>query len=214
MKQIVKDTSPAEFEKWKEDFKALYHSDPLYKDFRETEEWVHLREVLLDEQGYICCYCMKRIEDWDSHIEHFIPRADRKLHPHSISVSHIELEYNNLFMSCNGEPKKPNDHCGRKKDSEQAVMLVCPTSPDVENQFIYEADGGIKGVTPEAMTSIRILGLDSYALNRHRETAIYTALGDGNFDPDTLVQVYESRDAHGMYSPYCTAIVYCLKHDL
>lgn len=213
MKHIVKGPAPTELEEFKDNFRIINHREPMYKDFRETDAWRHLREILLGEQGYICCYCMQGIEDWDSHLEHFTPRVDGKLHPHSILSDHIELEYSNLFMSCNGETSSPREHCGHKKDDTQTAMLVCPTDDDVEGQFSYTINGKIDGITPKAMTTIRVLGLDSYALERHRKTAIYEVIKELNdSDIDMLIHKYECRDARGMFTPYCKAITYCLRH--
>ena len=56
-----------------------------------------LREALLEDQGYICCYCGKRIKDDDNtRIEHLKPKSNHK---------HLTFDYANLLASCQGATK-------------------------------------------------------------------------------------------------------------
>jgi uncharacterized protein (TIGR02646 family) len=43
-----------------------------YDNYREKDE---LRISLLNEQGYICCYCMQHIGKHNMKIEHLRPRS-------------------------------------------------------------------------------------------------------------------------------------------
>lgn len=52
-----------------------------------------LKEILLKEQGYICCYCGQRVEETNSHIEHVRPKKENK---------HLTYEYYHLLISCDG----------------------------------------------------------------------------------------------------------------
>lgn len=54
-----------------------------------------VQDSLLDEQGYICGYCGKRISQEEMVIEHFIPRTFLR---NEIS----KLNYNNFVASCKG----------------------------------------------------------------------------------------------------------------
>lgn len=217
MKQIIKRPEPAYFTVWKDSFLVSVGREPKYSDFRETPEWEQLICDLLEDQGYICCYCMKAIEGWDSHIEHFIPRNIKNTHPHSMRARNVELDYQNLFESCNGENGE-GDHCGRLKDSEESPMLVSPLEVGVERRFIYNIlTGEIDAADPEdqeAMTTIRVLGLNTYELNRHRLNAFYTAqqqLEEGILF-DELMDTYLDRDETGAFLPYCAAVVWMLEH--
>ena len=67
MKYIKKGDSPAKFEQWKIDFKDRTGREPVYLDLKGSIKR-DLKETLLKEQGYICCYCMCRIASYDSHI--------------------------------------------------------------------------------------------------------------------------------------------------
>ncbi len=87
MKKIDKENSPEWFESWKQDFKNTNGRESHYKnDFSSNDSdgetrRRRLRKQLVEEQGYICCYCMKRITLNASHIEQiFKYTIDGKIH--------------------------------------------------------------------------------------------------------------------------------------
>ena len=113
MKRIDKGDSPGWFEVWKQNFKKVNGREAHYKnDFSSNDadgktRRQKMRTRLMEEQGYICCYCMKRILLNNSHIEHFWPKT---------YFPQIDLEYDNMFASCDGERVILFDeHCGHKK---------------------------------------------------------------------------------------------------
>lgn len=217
MKHIEKGPEPEFFTKWKENFCITNGREPKYDDFRNTDEWHDLRQILLEEQGFICCYCMQNVGDWDqianrwdSHMEHFVPRSIGNIHPHSCRAQDVQLSYDNLFISCNGE-HCDEEHCGHYKKSEDSPMILSPALPDVEKRFKYNLlNGSIDGIGAEAMTSIRVLNLNNYDLKRRRASAIYNS---GYFDDDfeekseELIELYSSRNELGAYIEFCMAIV-------
>lgn len=101
MKHIVKQGEPEAFLDWK----ALANEDwmPTYDDLAgETKKTV--KGALMEEQGYICCYCERRLTDGDSHIEHFQPQSDPAVDP---------LDFSNMLCSCQNRIKKGEPrHCG------------------------------------------------------------------------------------------------------
>lgn len=220
MKRIIKCDEPGFFSDWKKNFRATHNREPEYQDFRRTPEWEQLIQVLLDEQGYICCYCTQEINGWDSHIEHFIPRDFGKKNPHSERAHDIQLRYDNLFLSCNGEHGQW-DHCGRLKDNENSPMLLSPINPNIEAYFKYDPltgkilENGTETMQAEAMTTIRVLNLDSYELKRHRSSAIHiSGFFDEDFDEmkEALIAQYSSRDENNAFPPYCAAIVWVMQN--
>ena len=101
MKFIDKSKEPEEFTNWK----ALANQDwqPNWDNFQKPEKNI-VHNSLLQEQGYICCYCGRRISRQDSHIEHLKPRNQ---------YPELALNYHNILASCQKEvkPKEPI-HCG------------------------------------------------------------------------------------------------------
>lgn len=59
MHRIVKRKEPGHLKKWKEDFLKKMGREPGYEDLAMSEEYGRLKQELLEEQGYICCYCEK-----------------------------------------------------------------------------------------------------------------------------------------------------------
>lgn len=212
MKWIDKRTPPVSFEQWKVNFTTTHGRAPIYDDL-VGEPRQCLKLELLEEQGYLCCYCLARIDMWDSHIEHFIPRSAPKRNPAKYLGKDIELGYDNLFLSCEGEHFQ-KDRCGRYKDDASADNLLSPADPLADSVFEYTVDGHISSQNQQAANLIIAANLESKALTRHRETAIYNS---GFFDDDfedkreALIRFYHSRDDHGAFTPFCMAITYILE---
>lgn len=71
MKYIEKQQEPCVFTNWK----AQANDDwqPKY-EYLSGEIKKAVKDTLMSEQGYICCYCERRLTKSDSHIEHFRPQ--------------------------------------------------------------------------------------------------------------------------------------------
>jgi uncharacterized protein (TIGR02646 family) len=78
---IKKKAVPVSFAQYSKKKRAHFDDMP-------TEVKNDLRKSLLEEQGYLCAYCMCRIADsgQDTKIEHYRPRDENN-----------ELDYNNLL---------------------------------------------------------------------------------------------------------------------
>ena len=123
MKFIQKKAEPASFANWK----AL-ESDEWSPSYRALPGKIKkaLKESLIQDQGKICCYCERRLQLDDSHIEHFQPQSSPEVDP---------LDYSNLLCSCQNrlKPKEPR-HCGNSKgDWFDAELLISPL-----NEFCEE----------------------------------------------------------------------------
>lgn len=116
MKFIIKGNEPKEFKDWKD----LANEDwqPTY-DILSNPEKNAVKKSLMAEQGYICCYCERRLEDNDSHIEHLKPQSNPAVDP---------LDYGNMLCSCQDQIKKGEPrHCGNLKDDwYDEEMLISP----------------------------------------------------------------------------------------
>ena len=222
MKRINKQESPQWFEDWKRNFKAENNRNAHYKnDFSADDadginRRRRLRESLVNEQGKICCYCMRRISTDSSHIEHFLPKdffADQ------------DLSYENLLASCNGEGTMAteDEHCGHRKDNWWREDMISPTDIEVEKIFEYLPNGKMNSVRGRATSNIaqemiHNLGLDSFHLERDRRQAIEASevFDDVEYSEEEIrsfIEYYSNKD-HGVYVPYCKAIIDCLEEML
>lgn len=194
--------------------KALANEDwkPTYEADCKGEVKTQLHNALLQEQGYICCYCGMSITKENSHIEHLKPRS---IYPK------LALDYNNLLASCqrDREPRVPK-HCGVKKDKwYDEQLMVSPLDINCANFFRYAASGEIlptdeQDLQEAAQKTIEKLGLHIEKLRLIRSAAIDGALlaieGLTDEEIQKLAQGYEKPDANGQYEEFCFAIAYIL----
>lgn len=203
MKYIVKQGEPDDFLDWK----ALANENwqPTYDDLSGAPKRA-VKKALMTEQGYICCYCERRLTDSDSHIEHFMPQNDPAVDP---------LDYANMLCSCQNRIKKGEPrHCGNLKDEwfDQG-LLVSPLTPECESRFSFTGDGGIQPTSEDdvaAATTIEKLGLGIPKLNDLRSKAIEPFLDESLSTDDlkTFVSGYLDRDAPGHFGEFWTTIRY------
>lgn len=232
MRRIKKIREPEHFRLWKNKFQMLNHRSPLYDDLHQSGEYGKLRKSLLEEQGYICCYCEKAIgrgSDIDCNIEHFMPRhPDNKFlnSEEREQCRNAQLDYTNLFVSCLGEDVGSIDHCNHKKDNWFDFNLcVSPADATISSLFGFRMSGKIfaigSDIRAEAMKNH--LNLNSYTLIEQRKRA-YDMMMELEFEDEALlsddlyiidtIAVYEQMDTEKKYAPFCSMITYCLRHEL
>ncbi|WP_288367812.1 retron system putative HNH endonuclease [uncultured Alcanivorax sp.] len=203
MKYVEKRHEPEAFAQWK----ALANEDwqPTYGDLSGDPK-VSVKRSLMREQGYLCCYCERRLTEDDSHIEHFQPQSDPAVDP---------LDYDNLLCSCQNQIKKGKPrHCGNLKgDWYDPELLVSPLDPDCESRFRFKGDGLIKPADKHdraARETITRLGLDIPKLNDLRASVIDPFLED-SLTQDELhrfVSGYLSTGDDGRFCEFWTTIKY------
>ena len=229
MRQIKKSPEPGHFIKWKKDFKFSNGRDAEYEDLNGTNEYLLLKKSLVEEQGYICCYCEKRIGKQqyltDCDIDHFRPR-----HPDSRVLSPKErkrcidaqMDYANLFASCKGEIGESADHCNHKKDNWFSFRsCISPSDPRIGGVFGFGLDGRLFVKDPAGQEMARHLNLNSYVLQEQRKAA-FDAMMEVEFEDEDLlgdreyveavIGDYESMEG-GEYTEFCSMIVYCLREN-
>lgn len=158
-----------------------------------------LRKRLLEDQGYICCYCGRSIKN-DEHtkIEHIRCQENYR---------HLELDFNNMLVSCDGGDKDRSDgirprhqvHCDAKKGNRDI-----PISPleNTEGLLFFFDDGTVKGNGDTGKALVEILGLDAKFLNTQRRNAIeqYKDFIPADLDLE-LLRLREKKD--GCYNEFC-----------
>jgi uncharacterized protein (TIGR02646 family) len=201
MKHILKQAEPAAFREWKD----LANDDwkPTFFDLSGSVKQ-SLKAALIAEQGFICCYCERRLIDADSHIEHFEPQHRPEVDP---------LEYGNLLCSCQNQLKKGEPrHCGnRKGDWFDPELLVSPLDLDCEARFSFSGDGRMKPADAgdqAAVTTIEKLGLAIPKLNALRAYVIDPFLDDTltREELDAFVIGYLQPDEDGRLGEFWTTI--------
>ncbi len=203
MKYVEKRHEPEAFTQWKD----LANEDwqPTYGDLSGDLK-ASVKGTLMQEQGYLCCYCERRVAEGDSHIEHFKPQSDPTVDP---------LDYGNFLCSCQNQTRKGEPrHCGNLKGNWfDSGLLVSPLDPDCENRFSFEGDGLIKPAVMNdlsARETITRLGLDLPKLNELRAGAIDPFLDDSltHDELGQFVSGYLTMGADGRFGEFWTTIKY------
>lgn len=130
---INKKSMPPSLVKYKKDINASF--DNLTKEVKDK-----IRTSLLEEQGYICAYCMKKLKDDSSQvkIEHYIARIEEN-----------ELDYKNLLAVCKGNEGEPfeNQTCDTRKGNREIKI-----NPQKKSDILtigYTNDGEIKSTNKD-----------------------------------------------------------------
>lgn len=129
---------------------ALLRSNPqtpaTYAILRKDAKSAVLHS-LLEEQGYLCAYCMRRIgenSDAGATIEHIIPQRDINGTRHDKE----SLDYGNMLAVCNGGMPSDGRHvtpsvltCDKHRGN--APMTVNPLKPHTLSSIKYRGNGVI-----------------------------------------------------------------------
>ncbi len=215
MKHINKNQPPQDFIKWKNQVNEDWQ--PTWNIFQNPQK-CSVHKSLLKEQGFICCYCGRRINLTDSHIEHLKPRNQ---------YPNLALDYDNFLASCEIDKEEPPPipvHCGHKKAGwYEETLMVSPLDSNCADFFRYTDDGQILPTTDltkqaAAKETITRLALDINKLKKMRQKALEGIL-DGidplnNNDIKTLIQGFQQTNQQGEYEEFCSAIAYVLRQYL
>jgi uncharacterized protein (TIGR02646 family) len=204
VKHIKKSTPPADYQHWYYTQKAL-GVNFNYSSFLNPER-SNLKEFMVEEQGYLCAYSMKRIGKVDSHIEHVVPQV-------LCSVGQ-DVDYLNL-LACYPKPNTGKCKFGahEKDDWWDAILFVSPLHDSCELKFFFNLKGEIYASGNNIAASnetIEKLKLNDPSLTNDRKLAINDfifgggglSLSDVNMVIDSIYQV----DASGEFYEYCIAI--------
>ena len=237
LKRIVKNTEPKSLKKYRKKFttKELDIDKQIYKNYSNKtregcneNEHSNLRKYLLEEQGYICCYCMNIISCNYSKIEHYKPQSKfRKL----------QLNYSNLFIACCGKSidKKKYQTCDTYEEevNKNYDDKFCDTYKDnrgltyidllsnIEKDIKYDKYGLIysdnKNINDELNN---ILNLNSKILKQQRKETLdrlkikLRSKGYTKSLIEHYLKQYKNKDSSNKFAPYCEMNVYFLNKIL
>ncbi|MDR2704201.1 MAG: TIGR02646 family protein [Planctomycetaceae bacterium] len=161
MKQITKKTEPNEFIQWKKSFPDIV---PGWDEFDTKPIKQVVKKSLLEEQGYICCFCETEVDGDHGHIAHL---KDQQSHPCDV------LNYNNMLYSCPENERGIPQTCGHRQKNFN--VPISPLDVDCEERFIYIANGKMfpkNDNDNDANETIRILNLNTKHLSDARAKVI------------------------------------------
>lgn len=201
MKYIKKSSPPAGLISYRNSAGASY--DDLVANHHDIYEITRLS--LAEEQGYICCYCGQRITGFEgTQIEHVFPKG-------TAAYGLMQLDYEtNLIACCDGgkykrriNPSIPpsNLHCDTPKSNNP--IPVTPLNPLCEEKFLFNIDGDILSVTPDAEATIEILNLKSPILKNMRKAAIDAYSMFPSIDWKAEYERLNIKDSNNQFTEFC-----------
>lgn len=201
MKYIHKNSPPIELVTYRRTPGASYKD--MFSNHHDIYEIVRLS--LANEQGYICCYCGRRISGFQkTQIEHVFPKG-------TSAYKKMQLDYEtNLIACCDGgkfdrtqNPAIPaaDLFCDTKKSQEPIPMT--PLNPLCEEKFLYDINGDIIGVGADAEATIEILNLKSPILKNMRKYAIdsYSLFPPSDWEKE--LSRLKAKNSKGEYEEFC-----------
>jgi uncharacterized protein (TIGR02646 family) len=177
-----------------------------------------IRESLVREQGYLCCYCMKRIEPTSGgmKIEHWAPQSG----PNGDS---LQLRWINLLGACNGNQDKcaDNQHCDTKKAN--TPLQINPMEKRCEDLIRFRPDGSIWSEDPNTNRDLnQVLNLNLNQLKNNRKgvyknfhilwTKVPTEDWSERFLNKKICDLSTPKD--GKLTEYCQVSIYILQKKL
>jgi len=228
MKYIEKGNQPADLLQYSKTPGASFNGCPCKGIWRST---------LIKEQGYLCGYTMKRIED----------------NPSTTKIAHIQarngtaatdLNHKNVVLCCLGNKGNEKKDCyADTRQENRSLQYISPLHENCERLIKYLANGEItcddRNVKDEIVDDPNrepkpyensLLNLNHRHLVEGR-IGVYNGVKCELDKTGTLVKgkpardwrkqdiehwlkVYSEKDANGKFKEYCNFVIYRLKKEL
>lgn len=208
MKYINKGGEPLELHQW-------HDSQPVVDGKRINCKYRHMptdvkkivKEKLLNEQGYLCCYTGRVIDEASSHIEH--------IRPQTLCIGEFDEEdiaYANLLAAFPGGSLRAPYGAHAKDGWYDSTNFVSPLQPNCETKFRFTQFGQISAVNTgdnAATETIQHLDLNHAELTDLRRQAIQRTLIDLKPSVKQLERIqrhYCERLANDRFNSFCFVI--------
>ena len=171
------------------------------------------------EQGGLCGYTMRRIQQESSHIEHIKPESVCR-----DELKGSDLDYNNLLACYPQEGMATSYRYGAQfKDKwweNNGAEFISPLNPQCEILITFNLKGEVSAHQNHASAkkTIQVLKLDHTSLTEDRRRAIeefiYGPSGDDPLSQNKAIQAINEiikANKKGDFVEFCIAIRYALK---
>jgi hypothetical protein len=195
-----------------------------YKSFGDA-----LKMPLCNEQGFICCYCMQRIESQTTTVEHYITQTKHKDSNYSAEEHKAyELDYMNMLASCN---YKNGRNCSEIRGN--IPLYIDPKTSLIESQIGYNPGGVIYAIdkNENVVNDLKTLKLGvspipdidengEYWLIKNRAKIIeevrqkLDTKGWTKPNIEAEIKKFQIPDKEGYLQPYCQVAIFYLKKKL
>lgn len=194
----------------------------IYNDCNKED----IRKALLLEQGYLCAYCMRRINNGknqkgspNTRIEHFETQGKH------IGLS---MNYMNMLGVCDGNEGNPKRllHCDKSRTLDQQLNID-PRNKNCNQLIKYTPSGHIESDNAAINNDLnKELNLNNQRFVFNRKSAIDTAIlaiqknykkkKDGSWKKSDLQKElnYWTTKNNERFQEYCGAVIYYLERKL
>ncbi len=174
-----------------------------------------IKELLLDDQGHLCAYCMSRISFRKMKVEHWLPQN---------GTAERDLNWKNLLGVCMGNEGMPENQqtCDTRKGNVHIDYNPSESDHRIESKITYSSGGTIG--SDEETWNFQLkntLNLNQARLVENRKAVLEAIAMLLNQKPGLrrknelkrLIDKWRSK-AGGEISPYAGAAVYYLNRKL
>ena len=173
MRRIVKTHTPAKLAAWRDDNRKANHT---YRDLSGTAAHAELKSRLLQEQGWLCAYTGRSIDDGSSHVEHLKPQSECE--------EWEDVEYRNVVACFPADGGDITYGYGApiKASWWNEDLFVSPLSVECERSFRFVWSGHVhpnRADNEHAKKTISVLQLDAEPLRKLRKSRIDGFFGFG-----------------------------------
>ncbi len=173
-----------------------------------------IRHALLEEQGYLCAYCMCRIEDTyqSTKIEHYKPRS---------CYPALQMDYGNMLAVCHGGEGGDPAHytCDTKKGDKE--LRINPQEPSHMKTIRYYDDGRIDSTNDDFRQDIKILNLNDTGLIGKRVSALnalkqklYEMFKERTATQRSMEKLLQQIEMQMPKRPFCGILIWYLQKRL
>lgn len=233
---IEKSSPPPELEVLKKEAEEQGLSDKeAYETLRNPLK-NQVREVLMQEQGHLCAYCMRRIpderiseEDMDLsnvYIEHWQARSSERKQGENKG-----LDYYNMLAVCSRNEKAPEARGKRKrrfftcdKKRESAALTINPLDTKTIGSIYYLSDGIIRSYDSDIDNDLNVrlnlnCNTEAVTLPQNRKAVLDAVQADllsreGDLRENCIEQLHIWESETDPKTPYIGIAIWWLKEQI
>ena len=180
----------------------------------------NILQDLLQEQGYICAYCMRRISLENATIEHIIGQSYKDEDGKEIGKGK-DTDYNNMLAVCNGNSCKKGNHCDKSRSESQSKgrvkLFISPLKKSQMENIRFTHSGKIyyKNLDEESKENFdlnKVLNLNCSALVESRKRILENIRKLHNYNKDRAKKLLETwEEKNPEFKEYCQIAIFELK---
>lgn len=219
MKYIQKTKCPHSYYKWCTKVAGTNKSDwdEVFSDHKKL-----ILAAMIADQGGLCAYTMRRIDNSSSHVEHIKPRKRCRE-----DLRGSDLDYTNLVACFPRDGMKAQCRYGAQLKGDwwgnDGAEFVSPLQPACEQVFRFKLNGEIEAVNnrTEAITTIAVLDLNHRSLTEDRKRVIEEFIyGPKRNAPMSYAAAQRARNSicnrngNSLFYEFCVAIRAALEEHM